>query len=78
METSLKVKLLDESRIENRLSVCFGYIPNWKTKKLVKDVRAWSLRRLSDVKQFCYVAYEEGKAAGFVEFLPMRLFKSMN
>jgi ribosomal protein S18 acetylase RimI-like enzyme len=71
----LKVELLDESRIEDRLSVCFGYLPDWKTKKLVEDVRTWCLRRLNDVKQFCYVAYEEGKVAGFVEFLPMKAFQ---
>jgi len=67
-----KVKLLDESRIEDRLSVCFGHIPNWKTKKVVVDVRVWSLKRLKDVKQFCYIAYEKEKPAGFIEFLPMK------
>ena len=72
MKTFLKVRLLDESRIEDRLSVCFGHIPNWKTKKVVEDLRTWSLKRLKDVKQFCYVAYEEGKGAGFIEFLPMK------
>lgn len=71
MRTSLKVALLDESRIEDRLSVCFGHFSNWKTKKLVEEVRAWSLRRLRDIKQFCYVAYEEGKASGFIGFLPI-------
>lgn len=72
MKTSLKVVLLDESRIEDRLSVCFGHIPDWKTKEVVKDVRAWSLKRLNDVKQFCYVAYSEEKPAGFIEFLPIK------
>lgn len=72
MKGFLKVVLLDESRIEDRLSVCFGHIPGWKTKKVVKDVRAWSLKRLKDVKQFCYVAYEKEKPAGLMEFLPVK------
>lgn len=66
-----KIFLLDESRIEDRLSVCFGHIPNWRTKKLVKDIKAWSLKRLKDIKQFCYNAYIEKEPAGFIEFLPM-------
>lgn len=63
---------MDESRIEDRLAVCFGHIPNWTTKKVVKDVGAWCLKRLQDVKQFCYVVYKNREPAGFIEFLPMK------
>lgn len=68
----IKVFLLDETRVEDRLSVCFGHFPNWKRKKVVKDLRAWILERLEDAPQFCYVAYENEEPAGFVEFLPMK------
>jgi GNAT superfamily N-acetyltransferase len=67
-----KVFLLDESRIEDRLFVCFGHIPNWKTKTVVEDVRAWTRKRLKDARQFCYVAYENEEPVGFIEFLPMK------
>jgi ribosomal protein S18 acetylase RimI-like enzyme len=67
-----RIFLLDGSRIEDRLSVCFGHLAEWRTKKVVEDVRTWSLQRLNDVKQFCYVAYEEEEPAGFIEFLPMK------
>jgi GNAT superfamily N-acetyltransferase len=63
--------LLDEPRIEDRLFVCFAHVPNWKAKKLVKDVENWTRARLKDVEQFCYLAYMNGKPAGFLEFLPM-------
>ena len=72
VESSLEVKLLDSSSIEARLSICFSHIPEWKTKKVVEDTRMWILKRLEDLKRFCYVAYEKGKPAGFIEFLPMK------
>lgn len=68
---SKRIFLLDESRVEDRLSVCFAHVPDWKAKRLVRDVEAWTRARLRDVKQFCYVAYHKGEAAGFVEFLPL-------
>lgn len=69
---SKRIFLLDEPRVEDRLSVCFGHVPNWRTKRLVKDVEAWTRSRLRDMKQFCYVAYLKGKPAGFLEFIPMK------
>jgi len=70
-----KIFLLDESRIEDRLSVCFGHIPDWKTKKVVEDLRSWSLERLKDVKQFCYVAYANKEPVGFIDFLSMKVLQ---
>jgi ribosomal protein S18 acetylase RimI-like enzyme len=67
--------LLDKARVKDRLSICFGHIPGWKSKRLVNDVKDWTLQRLKDIKQFCYVAYHEGEAAGFVEFLPLRFIQ---
>jgi len=70
-----EIFLLDKSRVEDRLSICFGHLAGWSTNRVVEDVRAWSVQRLNDVEQFCYVAYEDGEPAGFIEFLPMKMVK---
>lgn len=76
MET-LNITALSERHIKKRLELCWGKEEEWKNLEVIEGCRRWLKKVNNRLKTSTFLAYENGKAIGMVEFIPYKMLTEL-
>lgn len=76
-ENDLKVAPVNAERISDRLRLCWGHLDNWRNLDIVGRCKKWLEETDAIFTPTTFVAYQDGKPVGMIEFVPHRLLKEV-